>query len=116
MFNKNMLFLSLALVLACSPSSGQTQDNVVLGTSGWLNPSLASQDDPWSEGIVGTGLLLRRLDGVKRVLMIGAHPDDENTRLISYMSNEVKARTAYLSLTRGDGGQNLIGPEIRDIQ
>ncbi len=69
MFNKNMLFLSLALVLACSPSSGQTQDNVALGTSGWLNPSLASQDDPWSEGIVGTGLLLRRLDGVKRVLL-----------------------------------------------
>ena len=46
---------------------------------------------------------------------MAAHPDDENTRLISYMSNEVKARTAYLSLTRGDGGQNLIGPEIREL-
>ncbi|MDG2280270.1 MAG: PIG-L family deacetylase, partial [Flavicella sp.] len=48
------------------------------------------------------------------VLYIAAHPDDENTRLISYLSNEVKARTVYLSLTRGDGGQNLIGPEIRE--
>ena len=48
------------------------------------------------------------------VLYIAAHPDDENTRLISYMSNKVKARTVYLSLTRGDGGQNLIGPEIRE--
>ncbi|MCK5400021.1 MAG: PIG-L family deacetylase, partial [Flavobacteriaceae bacterium] len=41
--------------------------------------------------------------------------DDENTRLISYMSNHVKARTGYLSITRGDGGQNLIGPEIREL-
>ena len=49
------------------------------------------------------------------MLYIAAHPDDENTRLISYMSNQVKARTAYLSLTRGDGGQNLIGPEIREL-
>jgi LmbE family N-acetylglucosaminyl deacetylase len=46
------------------------------------------------------------------VLYIAAHPDDENTRLISYFANEDKARTAYLSLTRGDGGQNLIGGEV----
>jgi LmbE family N-acetylglucosaminyl deacetylase len=48
------------------------------------------------------------------VLYIAAHPDDENTKLISYLSNAVKARAIYLSLTRGDGGQNLIGPEIRE--
>ncbi|WP_152287772.1 PIG-L family deacetylase [Flavicella marina] len=48
------------------------------------------------------------------VLYVAAHPDDENTRLISYASNKLKARTVYLSLTRGDGGQNLIGPEIRE--
>jgi len=48
------------------------------------------------------------------VLYIAAHPDDENTRLISYLSNEKMARTGYLSLTRGDGGQNLIGPELRE--
>ncbi len=48
------------------------------------------------------------------VLYIAAHPDDENTRLISYLSHKEKARTIYLSLTRGDGGQNLIGPEIRE--
>jgi len=46
------------------------------------------------------------------VLYIAAHPDDENTRLISFFANEDKARTAYLSLTRGDGGQNLIGGEV----
>jgi LmbE family N-acetylglucosaminyl deacetylase len=58
---------------------------------------------------------VQKLNFLGSVLYIAAHPDDENTRLISYMSNEVKARTAYLSLTRGDGGQNLIGPEIREL-
>ena len=45
------------------------------------------------------------------VLYIAAHPDDENTRLITWLANEKKMRTAYLSLTRGDGGQNLVGEE-----
>jgi len=58
---------------------------------------------------------IQKLNVLASVMYIAAHPDDENTRLISYMSNEVKARTAYLSLTRGDGGQNLIGPEIREL-
>lgn len=46
-----------------------------------------------------------------KVLYIAAHPDDENTRLLAYLANERKLETAYLSLTRGDGGQNLIGDE-----
>ncbi len=58
---------------------------------------------------------IKKLNFLGSVLYLAAHPDDENTRLISYLSNEVKARTAYLSLTRGDGGQNLIGPEIREL-
>lgn len=58
---------------------------------------------------------IKKLNFLGTVLYVAAHPDDENTRLISYMSNQVKARTAYLSLTRGDGGQNLIGPEIREL-
>ncbi|MCL5128457.1 PIG-L family deacetylase [Algibacter sp. L4_22] len=58
---------------------------------------------------------IQKLNFLGSVLYVAAHPDDENTRLISYLSNEVKARTAYLSLTRGDGGQNLIGPEIREL-
>lgn len=58
---------------------------------------------------------IQKLNFLGSVLYVGAHPDDENTRLISYLSNEVKARTAYLSMTRGDGGQNLIGPEIREL-
>ncbi|AUC81568.1 PIG-L family deacetylase [Lacinutrix sp. Bg11-31] len=58
---------------------------------------------------------IEKLNFLGSVLYVAAHPDDENTRLISYMANHVKARTAYLSLTRGDGGQNLIGPEIREL-
>jgi len=58
---------------------------------------------------------VQKLNFLGSVLYLAAHPDDENTRLISYMSNHVKARTAYLSLTRGDGGQNLIGPELREL-
>ncbi len=55
---------------------------------------------------------LLKLKETKRVLYVAAHPDDENTRLIAYMSNAVHAQVAYLSLTRGDGGQNLIGPQL----
>jgi LmbE family N-acetylglucosaminyl deacetylase len=58
---------------------------------------------------------IQKLNFLGSVLYVAAHPDDENTRLISYLSNEKKARTGYLSLTRGDGGQNLIGSELREL-
>ena len=58
---------------------------------------------------------VQKLNFLGTALYVAAHPDDENTRLIAYLSNKLKARTAYLSLTRGDGGQNLIGPEIREL-
>ena len=56
-------------------------------------------------------LQLKKLDVLGSVLYIAAHPDDENTRLLAYLANEKLYRTGYLSLTRGDGGQNLIGDE-----
>lgn len=58
---------------------------------------------------------LQKLNFLGTALYVAAHPDDENTRLISYLSNHVHARTGYLSLTRGDGGQNLIGTELREL-
>ena len=58
---------------------------------------------------------LQRLNFLGNVLYVAAHPDDENTRLISYLTHKTHANTAYLSLTRGDGGQNLIGTEIREL-
>ncbi len=57
---------------------------------------------------------LKKLSVLGNVLYLAAHPDDENTRFISYCANEKLVNTAYLSLTRGDGGQNLIGTEIRE--
>lgn len=59
-------------------------------------------------------LKLKKLNFLGSVLYMAAHPDDENTNIIAWLSNEKLAATAYLSLTRGDGGQNLIGPEIRE--
>ena len=54
---------------------------------------------------------MKKLEVFGSVLYVAAHPDDENTRLLAYLANERKFRTCYLSLTRGDGGQNLIGDE-----
>jgi LmbE family N-acetylglucosaminyl deacetylase len=55
---------------------------------------------------------MQRFASGKRVLYMAAHPDDENTRLIAWLSNALDAETTYLSLTRGSGGQNLIGDEL----
>ena len=57
---------------------------------------------------------VQKLNFLGKVLYVAAHPDDENTKLITYFSNNYHAQTAYLSLTRGDGGQNLIGTELRE--
>ena len=55
---------------------------------------------------------MQRFASGKRVLYMAAHPDDENTRVIAWLSNALDAETTYLSLTRGSGGQNLIGDEL----
>ena len=73
---------------------------------------LPAQVGPQGSSVVEVGLALRQLDGVKRVLMIGAHPDDEDSSLLATLARGMGVETAYLSLTRGDGGQNIIGPEL----
>ncbi|MBK7620913.1 MAG: PIG-L family deacetylase [Flavobacteriales bacterium] len=57
---------------------------------------------------------MQKLNVLGSVLYVVAHPDDENTKLIAWLANGKKVRTGNLSLTRGDGGQNLIGPELGD--
>jgi LmbE family N-acetylglucosaminyl deacetylase len=58
---------------------------------------------------------IEKLNVKGSVLYIAAHPDDENTRLLAYLAKEAKVRAGYLSLTRGDGGQNLIGNEQAEL-
>ena len=79
---------------------------VSLGAISYLQ---AQYRESFSSGEILEGL--RKLKVLGSVLYVAAHPDDENTRLITYLSREKLYRTGYLSLTRGDGGQNLIGDE-----
>lgn len=69
---------------------------------------------PGTGGIAALDRALARLAQNKRVLLIAAHPDDEDTELLTLLSRGLGVETAYLSLTRGEGGQNLIGAELGD--
>ena len=84
------LILSFSLLLAAAPLAARPQPT----------PDAAE-----------LRLALDRLSVVGCALYLAAHPDDENTAFLAYLSRERLVRTAYLSLTRGDGGQNLIGTE-----
>jgi LmbE family N-acetylglucosaminyl deacetylase len=75
-----------------------------------LMPLGAQQNVPFP-GAIEIEQSLDRLNQLGTVLMIAAHPDDEQTAVLAYFARGRSMRTAYLSLTRGEGGQNLIGPE-----
>lgn len=79
-----------------------------------LATTVAAADAPREMNAAQIRLALQKLNVLGRALYIAAHPDDENTGLISFWANGALYDAAYLSLTRGDGGQNLIGPELRD--
>ncbi len=78
---------------------------------GWSPVDVQAQGE---SGVVGAALGMRQLDGVKRVLMIAAHPDDEDSSLLAALARGMGAEAAYLSLSRGEGGQNLIGPRLHE--
>lgn len=88
--------------------------SLVLSQQDLFNPSRAVADNraPEDRGAAGLGQAIKRLGVVASVLHTGAHPDDEDSGLLAYLARGRQARTAYLSLTRGDGGQNVIGPEL----
>ena len=79
---------------------------VAVNFCGWAQPFQSS-----SSAIL---LKIKKLNVLGSALYLAAHPDDENTRLIGYLANETLVNTAYLAITRGDGGQNLVGPEMRE--
>ncbi len=88
--------LSLGVLVAAAPSpDGRAQVRPV-----------------YSRGVVGLVQQLHRLQTTASAMHTGAHPDDEDTSLIARLARGDHARVAYLSLTRGDGGQNIIGPEL----
>ncbi|HZF41064.1 MAG TPA: PIG-L family deacetylase, partial [Blastocatellia bacterium] len=90
------LALVLALTLQCA-----------------FNPASAdTRPAPEDRGATGLALVLRRLQTIASALHTGAHPDDESTDLLAYLARGEGARAAYLSLNRGEGGQNGIGPEL----
>ncbi len=71
-----------------------------------------TQDLAIDRGIMGLAQALDRLPYVSRVMFVAAHPDDENSGVLPYVSRGLHAKTALLTLTRGEGGQNLIGPDL----
>lgn len=75
-------------------------------------PARGQLEPPSTGGLVALSHELRLLGHYKRVLMIGAHPDDEDTELLTLLVRGMGAEAAYLSLNRGEGGQNLIGHEL----
>ncbi|HET8834546.1 MAG TPA: hypothetical protein VFN08_07440, partial [Gemmatimonadales bacterium] len=89
---RSLVFLLPPLLLACTV------------TRLW-----AQLEPPSTGGVVTLDRELRMLGHDKRVLMIGAHPDDEDTELLTVLVRGMGAEAAYLSLNRGEGGQNLIG-------
>src|SRR5262245_5372118 len=90
------VLLVLALALQCAFNSA----------------SADTRPAPEDRGASGLALVLRRLQTIASALHTGAHPDDESTELLAYLARGEGARAAYLSLNRGEGGQNGIGPEL----
>src|SRR6202044_4114597 len=72
---------------------------------------LPAQAEDFLTGTPAIRYALAKLNVLGSVLMIGAHPDDDNNALLAYCSRGLKLRTGYLSCTRGEGGQNLLGSE-----
>jgi len=104
------LFIHL-IALACLVTFLTDSSNLVSPSS---FGSHAQVRTTYNEGAVALGLLLRRLQTTASVLHTGAHPDDEDSALIARLARGDGARVAYLSLNRGEGGQNRIGAELFD--
>jgi LmbE family N-acetylglucosaminyl deacetylase len=95
LIKKAATFFLILLLLGLSVSTGRAQVRPV-----------------YDNGAIGLGQLIKRLQTTASAMHTGAHPDDEDSNLIAFLARGKNARTAYLSLNRGEGGQNVIGAEI----
>ena len=98
-----VLVASLALLLAAA--APRAEEGPVAAASYALTP-------PSTGGLEAVDRMLRRLGTHRRLLVIGAHPDDEDTELLALVAQGMGGEAAYLSLSRGEGGQNLVGPDL----
>ena len=85
---------------------------VLVLTIGAAGPGVGQFAPPGTGGVAALANALEHLGANRRVLVIGAHPDDEDTELLAFAAQGYGARAAYLALSRGEGGQNLIGEEL----
>jgi LmbE family N-acetylglucosaminyl deacetylase len=104
---RTALLFGIAAAIALAPWRARAQ------TAGQAPPGVPLAP-AYGRGGAAVAELVAGLGNTMRVLMIGAHPDDEDTRLLAWLARGRHADAAYLSLTRGDGGQNLIGNELGD--
>jgi LmbE family N-acetylglucosaminyl deacetylase len=98
-----VLAASLAFLLAAA--APRAEEGPVAASSYALTP-------PSTGGLEAVDRMLRRLGTHRRLLVIGAHPDDEDTELLALVARGMGGEAAYLSLSRGEGGQNLVGPDL----
>ena len=101
--NRLLLPALLALVLPLNPNAFAATDATILPPV--LEPA-------GTGGYAALDRALGKLSTHRRLLVVGAHPDDEDTAALSYVSRALDGEAAYLSLSRGEGGQNLIGPDL----
>ncbi len=97
------LVLGAGLALLCLAAAPRAEETAA--TTYALTP-------PSTGGLEAVDRLLRKLGTHRRLLVVGAHPDDEDTELLALVSQGMGGEAAYLSLSRGEGGQNLVGPDL----
>jgi LmbE family N-acetylglucosaminyl deacetylase len=116
----SLLRLSLlaALPALCGPGAAPAgpapaaPSEVPLAILADVNLGPAPLEPPATGGVATLDRALAKLSAHQRLLVIGAHPDDEDTSLLALISRGMGGEAAYFSLSRGEGGQNLIGPEL----
>ena len=114
-----LVSLVLLAVLLGGAARPQAAPAAIPRPVGGIEPAGLAPDPAWAprEPMNGAqlALALRRLRVLESALYVAAHPDDENTAFLTYLTQGRLARAGYLSMTRGDGGQNLIGEEIGEL-
>jgi len=101
--------------------SGVLAFALAVGAALWLSAAPPSREaaasgyalaPPTAGGLEALDRALAKLGTHRRLLVVGAHPDDEDTEILAYVARGLGGEAAYLSLTRGEGGQNLVGPDL----